>query len=122
MEFGDQANILKAAVEQSGAPVILTTGELDPPGPAIVYVNDAFLRLTGYTREELVGATPRIFQGPATDRAVLDRLKANLRAGRALEGHTWNYRKDGTPYQVHWSITPLRLAGEEIDHFLSVQP
>ena len=121
MEFGDQANILKAAVEQSGAPVILTTGELDPPGPAIVYVNDAFLRLTGYTREELVGATPRIFQGPATDRKVLDRLKANLRAGRALEGHTWNYRKDGTPYQVHWSITPLRLAGEEIDHFLSVQ-
>ena len=121
MEFGDQANILKAAVEQSGAPVILTTGELDPPGPAIVYVNDAFLRLTGYTREELVGATPRIFQGPATDRAVLGRLKANLRAGRALEGHTWNYRKDGTPYQVHWSITPLRLAGEEIDHFLSVQ-
>ena len=64
---------------------------------------------------------PRIFQGPATERAVLDRLKAKLRAGHALEGHTWNYRKDGTPYQVHWTITPLRLAGEEIDYFVSVQ-
>ena len=84
MEFGDQAKILEAAVEQSGAPVILTTGELDAPGPAIVYVNDAFLRLTGYTREELVGATPRILQGPATDRTVLDRLKANLRPGLLL--------------------------------------
>ena len=121
MEFGDQANILEAAVEQSGAPVILTSGELEPPGPAIIYVNDAFLRLTGYKREEVLGATPRIFQGPATERAVLDRLKAKLRAGHALEGHTWNYRKDGTPYQVHWTITPLRLAGEEIDHFVSVQ-
>ena len=121
MEFGDQANILKAAVEQPGAPVILTTGELEPPGPAIIYVNDAFLRLTGYTREELVGATPRILQGPATDRFVLDRLNADLRAGHVFEGRTWNYRKDGTAYQVHWTILPLRLAGEEIDHFVSIQ-
>ena len=103
------------------APVILTTGELEPPGPAIVYVNDAFLRLTGYAREELVGATPRIFQGPATERSVLDRLNANLRAGHAFEGRTWNYQKDGTPYEVQWTITPLRYAGEEIDHFVSVQ-
>ena len=68
-----------------------------------------------------MGATPRIFQGPATDRTVLDRLKANLRESHAFEGQTWNYRMDGTPYQVQWTMTPLRLAGEEIDHFVSLQ-
>jgi len=121
MAGDDKASILATAVEQSDYPVVLTNAELDPPGPEIVYVNDAFLRLTGYTREELVGATPRICQGPATDRTELDRLKADLRAGDSFEGCTWNYRKDGTAYQVAWTVTPLRSEGGRIDFFFSVQ-
>jgi len=121
MAFSDKTSILEAAVEQSDYPVILTTAELDLPGPEIVYVNKAFTRLTGYTRDELVGATPRIHQGPATERTELDRLKATLRAGDSFKGCTWNYRKDGTAYQVEWTVTPLRLAGEGIDYFFSVQ-
>jgi len=121
MAGDDKASILATAVEQSDYPVVLTNAELDPPGPEIVYVNDAFLRLTGYTREELVGATPRMCQGPATDRTELDRLKSRLRAGDSFKGRTWNYRKDGTPYQVEWTVTPLRFKGERIDYFFSVQ-
>jgi PAS domain S-box-containing protein len=121
MAFSDEASILQAAVEQSDYAVILTTAELESPGPTIVYVNEAVTRMTGYPREELVGATPRMFQGPATDRTELDRLKANLRAGHALQQHTWNYRKDGTPYQVEWTVTPLRSEGGRIDYFFSVQ-
>ena len=110
---------LKAAIEQSDYAVVITTAELDPPGPAIVHANAAMLSMTGYTREELLGATPRILQGPDTDRAVLDRLVSNLRAGDSFEGCTWNYRKDGTRYQVEWTIT--RLKDEDVDYFLSVQ-
>ena len=112
---------LEAAVEQCDYSVLITSSELDPPGPMIVHVNDSFTRMTGYAREELIGATPRILQGPATDRTVLDRLRTNLRAGDSFEGHTWNYRKDDTPYQVEWTITPLRLEGDGIDYFFSVQ-
>ena len=121
MAVSNEGRLLAAGVEQSELPVCITTAELDPPGPMILYVNEAFIRLTGYTRDELVGATPRICQGPATDRAVLDRFKSSLRAGDPFEGRTWNYRKDGTPYQVRWSVTPLRLEGEAIDYFFSVQ-
>jgi len=59
--------------------------------------------------------------GPDTDRKVLDRLKSNLRAGDSFEGHTWNYRKDGTPYLVEWTTTRLHHDGEGIDYFFSVQ-
>ncbi|MDR5900115.1 EAL domain-containing protein [Halomonas vilamensis] len=121
MAFSDKTSILEVAIEQSDSPVVLTTAELDPPGPEIVYVNEAFTRLTGYTRDELVGATPRIHQGPATERTELDRLKATLRNGDTFEGRTWNYRKDGTAYQVAWTVSPLRLASEGTDYFFSVQ-
>lgn len=121
MALSDKPRILEAAIEQSDYAVVITTAELEPPGPVFVHVNDAFTRMTGYPREELLGATPRILQGPATDRGVLDRLVANLRAGDSFEGCIWNYRKDGTPYLVEWTITPLRLVSEGIDYFFSVQ-
>ena len=121
MALSDPAGILEAAVEQSGSPVCITTAELDFPGPITVYVNEAFTRLTGYTREELVGATPRIHQGPSTDRTELDRLKATLRAGNSFQGSIWNVRKDGAPYQVEWTVTPLRLESEGVDYFFAVQ-
>jgi len=121
MAFIDKAGILEAAIEQSSSPVIVTNAELDSPGPTIVDANGAFTRMTGYTRKELAGATPRMLQGPATECAVRDRLKASLRAGYAFEGHAWNYRKDGTAYQVAWMIMPLRLAGKGIDYFFAVQ-
>jgi len=117
----DKPPILEAAIQESEFSVVITTDEMDLPGPTFVHVNDAFTRMTGYSREELLGATPRILQGPKTDRKVLDRLKANLRAGDSFEGHTWNYRKDGTPYLVEWSITRLRHDGEGLDYYFSVQ-
>ncbi|MDZ7782204.1 MAG: EAL domain-containing protein [Halioglobus sp.] len=121
MKRKDKPSILEAAIKEFDFSVVITTDELDPPGPTFVHVNDAFTRMTGYTREEILGASPRILQGPDTDRKVLDRLKSNLRAGDSFEGHTWNYRKDGTPYLVEWTITRLRHDGEGIDYFFSVQ-
>lgn len=112
---------LRAAIKESDFSVVITTDELEEPGPVFVHVNDAFTRMTGYSREELLGATPRILQGPDTDRAVLNRLKSNLLAGDSFEGRGWNYRKDGTPYLVEWTITRLRHDGEGRDYFFSVQ-
>ncbi|PSQ92020.1 MAG: hypothetical protein BRD57_03500, partial [Proteobacteria bacterium SW_6_67_9] len=52
-----------AAAELADESVIITDADLDAPGPRIRYVNPAFERLTGHSREEVVGATPRILQG-----------------------------------------------------------
>jgi diguanylate cyclase (GGDEF)-like protein/PAS domain S-box-containing protein len=121
MDNWPNQGLFELAVEQAFDSVLITTAELDLPGPQIVYANNAFCERTGYSREELMGLTPRILQGPLTDPKVLKRLRQNLEQGVRFEGATINYRKDGTPYIVHWSISPMRNAANEITHFVSVQ-
>ncbi len=102
--------------------VVITTTQLDPPGPEIVYVNEGFCRMTGYTAKEVVGKTPRILQGPKTDRAELDRLRRHLFRGEPFDGgEAINYRKDGSEYVVNWHIVPLRDDAGEVTHWLAGQ-
>ena len=110
--------LLKAAVEATGEAILITTAELDEPGPRIEYANAAFVRLTGYPLEEVIGRSPRFLQGPKTDRAELDRTRASLEAGEAFQGETLNYRKDGSTYMVEWLITPVRDADGRITHWV----
>ncbi|MYL23128.1 PAS domain S-box protein [Halomonas alkaliantarctica] len=78
-------------------------------------------RMSGYFREELLGATPRLQRGAETDREMLDRLRLALKAGEYFEVSTVNYRSDGTPYPVEWHISPVRNETGVITHFVSVQ-
>lgn len=114
-------SLFELAVEQTYDSILITTAELDLPGPQIIYVNDAFCRKTGYSREELIGKTPRILQGEMTNRSLLDELREMLASGQRFEGSTINYRKNGQPYVVRWSISPLMNEKGEIVNFVSVQ-
>lgn len=116
-----EAELLRAAVQQATDAIMITTSELDPPGPQITFVNSAFTAMTGYAAEEVLGKTPRILHGPNTDRAVLDRLRADLTAGRAFAGETINYRKDGSEFILEWCATPLRDGRGRITHFVATQ-
>jgi PAS domain S-box-containing protein len=73
-----------------------------PSGPRIVYVNRAWLKMTGYDRDEIAGKTPRILQGKRTDRAVVSGLKQKLLNRELFHGQTWNYRKNGEPFLMNW--------------------
>lgn len=121
MDLGQWCALLETAVGASHDAVVITDAELTPPGPHIVYVNDAFTRLTGYSGPEVVGQSPRLLQGPATEPDMLARLRAALEAGEGFTGETWNYRKDGTAYRVEWRITPVALEGDAPDHLVAVQ-
>lgn len=114
-------DLLERAIKTDYDSILITTLELDKPGPTIVYVNDGFTRMTGYSREEVIGKTPRILQGPKTDRAVLDKLKQRLTDGQPFFGHTVNYRKDGSEFVNQWDIHPLTNEHGEITHWVSYQ-
>ena len=101
--------------------ILITTAQLDPPGPEIVYVNEGFCRMTGYAREEVIGETPRILQGPKTDRAQLDRLRRQLSLGEPFDGEILNYRKDGSEYVIEWYVVPLRNRAGEITYWMASQ-
>ena len=121
LETEQRLRLVQTAVDQVRESVVITEGVVSAPGPEIVYVNPAFTRMTGYRADEIVGRTPRLLQGPATDRAVLAELRKALARGEAWEGEGINYRRDGSTYLVHWSIHPLRDAAGNISHWVSVQ-
>ena len=103
--------LLRTVLEGIGETIIITDAGHDPPGPRIEYVNPAFTLMTGYSAAEVLGQTPRMLQGPSTDREVLDEIRAALVAGRPFRGETINYRKDGTEYLVEWLMTPVTTGG-----------
>ncbi|MEM7352599.1 MAG: EAL domain-containing protein [Acidobacteriota bacterium] len=101
--------------------VVITDGRLDPPGPRILHVNQAFTRMTGYDVDEVIGKTPRILQGPKTHRGMLDRLRHRLSRGEDVVVEAVNYRKDGSEFGVEWRVQPVRDRAGQITNFLSIQ-
>lgn len=97
-EAEGQRSLMLQAVESAHEAVVITETQLELPGPRIRYVHEAFSRMTGYAAEEVIGKAPRIFQGPRTDRTVLERMRRQLAQGREFQGETINYRKDGSTY------------------------
>lgn len=116
-----QLGLLESAIRHDYDSILITELDLEKPGPKIVYVNEGFTRMTGYSKVDVIGKTPRILQGPKTDRAVLDRLKRRLTEGQAFFGHTINYRKDGTEFINQWDIHPLMNEKGEVTHWVSYQ-
>ncbi|HEY7165691.1 MAG TPA: sigma 54-interacting transcriptional regulator [Candidatus Binatia bacterium] len=114
-------NLLDTAVAQAKEAVLITSAQLELPGPEILFVNPAFCEMTGYAPGEVLGKTPRILQGPESNRAMLQRLRETLARGEPFSGETVNYRKDRTEYYVEWDISPVRSNDGRIEYFLSIQ-
>ncbi|MFT7538807.1 MAG: PAS domain S-box-containing protein [Lysobacterales bacterium] len=113
--------ILASVVHFTQDSIIVTTKDLDTPGPEIVYVNPGFTRMTGYSPEEVLGKTPRILQGPKTDQSMIQRLRATLDAGNVFYGQAINYRKDGSEFWNEWHIEPIRDDAGELTHYIAIQ-
>ncbi len=115
----DAQRLLQAAVEQTRDAILITDACLEAPGPHIVYVNPAFVQMSGYAPAEILGLSPRILQGEGTDRAMLDRLRKALASGEPFQGENINYNKARQPYHVEWQIAPIRDQTEEVAFFVA---
>jgi len=101
--------------------ILITTTELEHPGPYITYVNKAFEKMTGWTREEVIGKTPRILQGPKTDLSIFKSIEETRSKGKVWEGITINYKKDGTEFLMEWSIAPVFDKNRKVESLIAVQ-
>ena len=107
---------LSLAIEQSPESIVIAT--LDG---AIEYVNDAFLQISGYSRDELIGKNPRVLQSGQTPPETYTAMWATLTQGRPWKGEFINRKKDGTEYAEFAIITPLRQPDGTISHFVAVK-
>ena len=117
----ERTRLLEQAVNDAMESVLITDTTLNHPGPTIIYANRAAERMTGYLRDELVGKSPRLLQGPKTNKDMLRHLRMALDQGRGFQAESVNYRKDGSEYVVELHISPIRDSHGVITHWLSVQ-
>jgi PAS domain S-box-containing protein len=107
---------LSLAVDQSGESIAITNLAAD-----IEYVNEAFVRNTGYGRDEALGQNPRVLQSGKTPAATYLAMWEALSHGHAWKGEFINRRKDGSEYVEFAIITPLRQADGRISHYVAVK-
>ena len=98
-------DIFFAAVETTRMPMIVT----DPyqPDNPIIFANNAFQRMTGYTRDELVGTNCRFLQGQETDRDTVNEIRQAVAEHRQFSTEILNYRKDGSSFWNALFVSPV---------------
>ncbi|MFQ5514954.1 MAG: ATP-binding protein [Myxococcota bacterium] len=108
--------LVETAVENASEAMVIT----DPEGK-MQYVNPAFERMTGYTRQQAIGQSTRLLKSGYHDSAFYAELWQKIRSGKIWSGKLVNRRKDGTFYHEEATISPVRDADGEIVHFVSVK-
>jgi len=107
---------LSTAIEQAAEGMVIT----DPHG-TIQYVNPALERITGYTRDEIVGQNPRLFKSGAHDQAFYEQMWNTITGGAIWSGRLLNRAKDGRLYHEEATISPVRDALGKITNFVAVK-
>jgi diguanylate cyclase (GGDEF)-like protein/PAS domain S-box-containing protein len=114
--------LLDACIARLSEGVMITEASPhDEPGLRIVFVNDALERMTGYRRDELLGRSPRILQGPKTQGAELERIRLALKKREAVSAEMINYRKEGKPFWIETDIAPVTDNAGRVTHFVAIQ-
>lgn len=91
------------------------------PEEKIEWVNQAFVKRTGYSLPEIIGQTPRFLQGPDTDRAVLDRIRLGVSRQESVTEEILNYTRDGSRFWLRLNINPVFDAANKLVKFVAVE-
>jgi len=117
--LADQLALKDRALDVAAEGVTIADARLaDRP---LIYINEGFERLTGYSVAETLGRNCRFLQGPGTDPAAVAEIRAAVDEKRACVVEILNYRRDGTPFWNRLSITPVRSERGEVTHYIGIQ-
>ncbi|MFT6559503.1 diguanylate cyclase [Sneathiella sp.] len=112
----------KDIVDLSNDVIVVTKARpVDNDGPEIVYVNDAFTDLTGYTAKEVIGKNPRFLQRDETDPETRKRVRDALIANEPSREEILNFSKSGHRYWLDMNIVPLKNEFGEISYFAAIE-
>ncbi len=91
------------------------------PDNPIVECNDAFVALTGFTREEIIGHNCRFLAGEATEPWLTEMLRSGIRRRQPVMVEILNYKKNGTPFRNAVMVAPIFDAAGDLEYFLGSQ-
>lgn len=121
-EEEQKLKLFESVVTNTTDAVLITEAEpFEHPGPRILYVNEAFTKMTGYSPEEVIGKTPRILQGPKSDKTELARLSKALRNWESCEITTVNYKKSGEEFWINLSVSPVANETGVFTHWIAIE-
>ncbi len=114
--------LLESVVVNANEIVMISQAEPtdDPLSLRIVYVNDAFCRVTGYSSGEAIGKSALVLLGEETEVSEIDRVRATLQNHEPVRAEVIFYRKDGTHFWVDVNMVPIRNEQGQLTHFVSV--
>lgn len=122
IEEEHRLKLLSSVITNTNDAVLITEAEpFDEPGPRIIYVNEAFTKMTGYTAEEVIGKTPRILQGPNSNKEELAKLGNALRNWQPYEITTINYKKNGEEFWINFTVTPVADETGWYTHWIAIE-
>ncbi|MCH2451151.1 MAG: PAS domain S-box protein [Gracilimonas sp.] len=112
-------HILEKAINSTDVGIIITDAqEKDNP---IIFSNDGFTKLTGYSREEILGNNCRFLQQDNRDQDAARHIRQLIQNGETGRSIIQNYKKDGTPFWNELSIAPVKDSEGEVSHFIGIQ-
>jgi PAS domain S-box-containing protein len=112
----EERNRLATAMEQADSSVVMT----DLKGN-ILYVNPAFERVSGYTREEVLSKNPRIIKSGIQDRSFYKKMWETISSGHPWRGRLINRHKDGTLFTEDVSISPVLYESQQVAYYVAVK-
>ncbi len=115
-------DLIELALAHTREAIVVTAADpIDEPGPRVLFVNEAFSQLTGYSKQEIVGHSSRLLQGTKTDPDTKQRIRAALQNREALSAELINYRKDGSEYWLEMSLSPVFDEEGQCTNFIALQ-
>jgi len=114
--------LLESVITNTNDSVMITEAEpFDEPSPRILYVNEAFTKMTGYTPGEVIGKSPRFLQGSKTDKQELSRMKKSMQNWQPCDITVINYKKNGEEFWINISIVPVADEKGWYTHWVAIE-
>lgn len=114
--------LLESVITNANDAVMITdVPTTDKDGPKIIYVNEAFSRMSGFSKEEILGNTPVMFNGPGTGDTELLLLEHAFNKKESCEVEIINYKKTGEQYWVGIAIAPVTDTKGQVINFIAIE-
>jgi PAS domain S-box-containing protein len=119
LPFATQLSLFEQAMDQASCGI--TIADANKPDKPLIYVNDEFLNMSGYTREDVIGKNCRFLQGAEKNTDARKKIRQALAKDKSVKVVLKNFKKDGTLFYNELFISPISSDKKEVTHYVGIQ-